>query len=147
MARNRIEREIVIAAPRERVWAVLTQAEHVARWFGDHAEIDLRPGGKAAFGWTDYGRHEAIVERVEAPEFFSYRWARKADTAPGPGAATLVEFTLSEHESGTLLRVVETGFDSLNVPEEERAKASQENTEGWTSELAELKEYAERPAG
>ncbi|HEY5988247.1 MAG TPA: SRPBCC family protein [Streptosporangiaceae bacterium] len=146
MAQDRIEREIVIEAPRERVWAVLTQAEHVAQWFGDSAEIDLQPGGKAAFGWSEHGRHEAIVERVEPPDFFSYRWARKTDTAPGAGEATLVEFTLSNHGNGTLLRVVETGFASLNVTEEERSKASEENTQGWKSELAELKEYAEQPA-
>jgi uncharacterized protein YndB with AHSA1/START domain len=147
MARDRIEREIVIEAPRERVWAVLTQPEHVAQWFGDSAEIDLRPGGKAAFGWTEHGRHEAIIERADPPDFFSYRWAREAGTAVSPGAATLVEFTLSDHGSGTLLRVVETGFDSLSAPEEERTKASEQNTEGWTSELAELKEYAEVPVG
>jgi uncharacterized protein YndB with AHSA1/START domain len=146
MARDQIEREIVIAAPRERVWAVLTEAEHVAQWFGDSAEIDLRPGGKAAFGWSEHGRHEAIVERVEPPQFFSYRWARKGDVAPGRGEATLVEFTLTVHDEGTLLRVVETGFDSLSLPEDERATASEENTQGWISELGELREYAERPA-
>jgi len=135
MAQDRIEREILIEAPRERVWAVLTNPEHVAKWFGDAAEIDLQPGGKAA-----------VVERVEPPEFFSYRWARKTGTAPAAGEATLVEFNLSAHENGTLLRVVETGFASLNVTEEEQAKASEENTEGWKSELAELKQYAEQPA-
>ena len=146
MARDRIEREIVIEAPRERVWAVLTQPEHIAQWFGDTAEMDLRAGGKAAFGWTEHGRHEAVVERVDPPGFFSYRWARGTDTAPTAGEATLVEFTLSAHENGTLLRVVETGFDSLNLTDDERGEASEQNTQGWISELGELKEYAERPA-
>jgi uncharacterized protein YndB with AHSA1/START domain len=146
MAQDRIEREIVIEAPRERVWAVLTQPEHIAQWFGDTAEIDLRAGGKAAFGWTEHGRHEAMVERVDPPGFFSYRWARGTDTAPTAGEATLVEFTLSAHGNGTLLRVVETGFDSLNLTEDERGRASADNTQGWISELGELKEYAERPA-
>ena len=146
MAQDRIEREILIEAPRERVWDVLTNPEHVAKWFGDAAEIDLQPGGKAAFGWAGHGTYKAVVERVEPPEFFSYRWARKTGTAPAAGEATLVEFNLSAHENGTLLRVVETGFASLNVTEEEQAKASEENTEGWKSELAELKQYAEQPA-
>ena len=46
MVPDQIERETVIAAPVERVWALLTEAEHLGRWFGDAgAEIDLRPGG------------------------------------------------------------------------------------------------------
>jgi uncharacterized protein YndB with AHSA1/START domain len=141
---DRIEREIRIDAPQERVWAVLTEAEHVAGWFGDTAELDLRPDGKAAFGWEGSTFH-AVLERVEPPSFFSYRWARKAGEQPADGNATLVEFTLSSRGSGTLLTVVETGFASLLVTEQEQAEAAEENTKGWASELAELQEYAERP--
>ena len=147
MARDQVEREIVIEAPRERVWAVLTQAEHIAKWLGDIAEIDLQPGGKAAFGWTEHGTHQAVIDRVEPPDFFSYRWTNNSAAEVGPGEATLVEFTLTEQGTGTLLRVVETGFDSLNASEEERTSASEDHTSGWISELAELKEYAESPVG
>jgi uncharacterized protein YndB with AHSA1/START domain len=143
---DRIEREIIIDAPPERVWAVLTEAEHVAGWFGDTAELDLRPDGKAAFGWKDHGTFHAVVERVEPPSFFSYRWARSVGEAPAEGGATLVEFSLAAHGTGTVLTVVESGFAALHVSEEERAQAVQGNDEGWASELAELKEYAERPA-
>jgi uncharacterized protein YndB with AHSA1/START domain len=141
-----IEREIMIDASRERVWAVLTEPKHVAGWFGDSAEIDLRPGGKAAFGWTEHGTHLAVIERVDEPNLFSYRWARGTDSEPATGTSTLVEFTLTEVPTGTLLRVVETGFASLHGGADEQEQAVKENTEGWTSELAELKEYAERPA-
>jgi uncharacterized protein YndB with AHSA1/START domain len=146
MGENWIEREVLIEASRQRVWAVLTEAGHVASWFGDSATVDLRPGGKAAFGWTEHGTHHAIVERVEPPSFLSYRWARDAGAEPAEGNSTLVEFTLTEVFAGTLLRLVETGFDSLHGSAAEQDKAVQENTDGWTSELAELKEYAERPA-
>jgi uncharacterized protein YndB with AHSA1/START domain len=147
MAEDLIEREILIEASRDRVWAVLTQADLVATWFGDSAEIDLQPGGKATFGWSEYNAvYHAVIERVEPPSLFSYRWGRESGLEPGDGDSTLVEFTLTETFAGTLLRVVETGFASLHVTAEEQAKAVQENTEGWTSELAELKEHAERPA-
>jgi len=146
MAHDVIEREVLIEASRERVWAVLTEPHHVAGWFGDVAELDLRPGGKAAFGWAEHGTHYAVIDRVEPPGFLSYRWARDTDTEPAEGTATLVEFTLTEVFAGTLLRVVETGFASLHVSEAEQDKALEQNTEGWTSELAELKEYAERSA-
>jgi uncharacterized protein YndB with AHSA1/START domain len=146
MAQDWIEREVVIDASRERVWAVLTEAGHVARWFGDAAEIDPRPGGKAAFGWTGDGVFDAIVQRVERPSAFSFRWARDPGVEPGEGTATLVEFTLTEVPLGTVLRVVETGFAELRLGDAERANAAADNAQGWAEELAELKEYAERSA-
>jgi hypothetical protein len=47
MTQDRIEQETVIAASVERVWAVLTEPEHVGRWFGQGkpTQVDLRPGG------------------------------------------------------------------------------------------------------
>ncbi len=146
MSQDLIEREILIEASRERVWAVLTESQHVKGWFSDSAEIDLRPGGKAAFGWAEHGTHLAVIERVDEPNFFSYRWSRDTSVKPAEGSSTLVEFTLTEIPTGTLLRVVETGFASLHGTAAEQDKALQENTEGWTCELAELKEYAESPA-
>ena len=65
MVPERIEREIVIEAPIDVVWAVLTEPEHVAGWFSDLAEIDLRPGGEATFDWREHGPARAWVERVE----------------------------------------------------------------------------------
>jgi len=146
MAADRIEREIVVDAPQERVWAVLTEAEHVARWFGDSAEVDLRPGGKMVFGWAQYNSpdHRAVIERVEPPSFFSYRWARRSGEDPVDGNSTLVEFSLSQDGARTRLRVVESGFGRLAVSEDERGTAVKENTEGWISELGELQDYAER---
>jgi uncharacterized protein YndB with AHSA1/START domain len=146
MATDRIEREIIIEAPQQRVWAVLTEAGHISNWFGDFTEIDLRPGGKIVFGWTEHGRHLALVEKVEPPGFFSYRWARAAGTEPVAGNSTLVEFTLTAAGDGTRLRVVETGFASLDASEQEKDTAVKENTEGWLSELGELQDYAERLA-
>ena len=48
MSEDRIEREIAIAAPAERVWAVLMEPEHVGKWFGQGppARIDLRHGAE-----------------------------------------------------------------------------------------------------
>jgi uncharacterized protein YndB with AHSA1/START domain len=147
MSDDRIDREILIDASRERVWVVLTQPENVARWFGDSAEIDLKPGGRASFGWTEYkATHEALIEQVDPPSFFSYRWTNRSDGELGEGNWTLVEFSLTEVPTGTLLQVVESGFTSLHLTAAQQQKAAQDNTEGWTSELAELKEYAERAA-
>jgi uncharacterized protein YndB with AHSA1/START domain len=143
MSTDRIEREIQIQAPRQRVWQVLTEAEHIARWFGDSAEVDLRPGGKMIFTWDQGGSHHAQVERVEPPAFFSYRWARTTDEAPAEGNSTLVEFTLTEAGSATLLRVVESGFDALRASEAEKSTEVREHVQGWRNELGELTQYVE----
>src|SRR3712207_4567044 len=80
MVPDQIERETVINAPAERVWELITQAEHLGRWFGDAgAEIDLRPGGEMVLRWTDHGTSYGQVVAVEPPTRFSYRWAPFAD--------------------------------------------------------------------
>ena len=142
MVPERIEREVLVEAPVETVWAVITEPEHVAGWFGDAAEIDLRPGGRAVLTWEKHGTAFAHVERVEAPHFFSFRWARPLGAEPREGNSTLVEFSLVEEGEGTRLRVVESGFPALEGTEEEKAGYAEGNTEGWASELAELQEYA-----
>ena len=149
MVPEQIERETVIAAPVERVWALLTEAEHLGRWFGDAgAEVELRPGGALTLTWEQYGTVHGRVVDVEAPRRFSYRWAvlRESQSEPVEGNSTLVEFTLEAEGDGTRLRVVESGFDTLFADPEKRAQRYEDNTKGWGSELAELADYAERVA-
>jgi uncharacterized protein YndB with AHSA1/START domain len=142
MIADRIEQEILIEAPPEVVWELVTDPEHVGVWFGDAAEIDLRPGGDAALTWEGHGTFLARLERVEPPRFFSFRWARPKGTPPAEGNSTLVEFSLNAEGDGTRLRVVESGFAALAVPEDERAQRFADNAEGWNIELGHLRDYA-----
>ncbi len=146
MVPDKIERETVIAAPVERVWALLTEAEHLGRWLGDAgAEIDLRPGGALILKWADSGTSHARIVAVEPPTRFAYRWAPFKDPGgeePVEGNSTLVEYTLVPDAAGTRLRVVESGFASLATSENQRVRNHESNTEGWASELGELVEYA-----
>lgn len=151
MARDRIERDVYIAASVERVWAVVTEPAHVGVWFGngDPAEIELRPGGRIVFDHGPHGRLPAIVEEVRRPHVFSFRWAADDSGGREPTAlnSTLVEFTLEaegEGESaGTRLRVVESGFSRVVAEPgviESRYKA---NAAGWAQAMAGLAKYAE----
>jgi uncharacterized protein YndB with AHSA1/START domain len=77
----------------------------------------------------------------------SRRWAPFKDPGgeePVEGNSTLVEFTLRSEGDGTRLRVVESGFASLDTTEEQRARNHKGNTEGWRHETGELREYAEQ---
>jgi uncharacterized protein YndB with AHSA1/START domain len=143
-----IEREVVIDAPVDRVWKLVTEAEHLGRWFGDAgAEVDLRPGGAMELRWSEYGASRGRIEAVEPPRLFAFRWAPFTDPGgadPTDGNSTRVEFTLSEEGEATRLRVVESGFETLATSEEQRRHNVGSNTEGWKLELAELQDYATR---
>lgn len=147
MSTNQVEREVIIDAPVTRVWALITESEHVGRWFGDAgAEIDLRPGGAIEFRWKEHGSSRGTVVDVKPPRRFSYRWVSLPSArgqAPTDGNTTLVEFTLeSVPGGGTRLRVVESGFEALECAPEERAEALRGNTRGWRAELQDLEDYA-----
>ena len=142
---DRIETDVLIAAPLARVWELITSAEHLGRWFGNAgAAIDLRPGGAFSLSWTEFGSFHGRVETVEAPHRVSFRWLSKKDSRvePTPANSTLVEFTLAAEGDGTRVAVVESGFDGLDVDPEERASALASHTSGWTDELGELADYA-----
>jgi uncharacterized protein YndB with AHSA1/START domain len=144
---DQIEREVVIDAPIERVWALITEAKHFGAWFADSgAEIDLRPGGAMSLSWEEQGTVRARVERVEPPRLFSYRWANAIDAEPVDGHSTLVEFSLAAEDGGTRVRVVESGFAGLDIPEEDRRGQVDGNTKGWEIELGHLLEHAGRVA-
>ncbi len=147
MAPEKIEREVMVDAPIERVWAVVTEAEHLGTWFGDSgAEIDLRPGGAMTMTWQKHGTVRAVVERVEPPHLFAYRWARPMGTVPAEGNSTLVEFILAAEDGRTRLRVVESGFRSLHTTEQDQTAYAEGNVRGWKSELDEMLEYVAQVA-
>lgn len=138
MVPDTISREVVIDAPPERVWAIVTEPRHVARWFSDEAEIDLRPGGDMRLVWHGHGSYRGRVVAVEPHARFAFRWLRRE---PDDGSTTLVEFLLDAEGDGTRLRVVESGFQALAWDEEDRARYAGENDAGWGHELGQLLAY------
>jgi len=140
---DRIERTVEIAHPPATVWAALTTAEGLGAWFGNEAEIDLRPGGSAQMRWTSGDRADMRVERVEEPTVFGFTWHIYGLPEDDP-RRTYVEFTLEPVGAGTRLTVVESGFAQL--PDDEHGKAFGGNTDGWQNELGELVAYLDAAA-
>jgi uncharacterized protein YndB with AHSA1/START domain len=141
MVPERIEREILIDAPLEVVWAVVTEPEQISGWFSDSAELELRPGGKATLHWDGHGSFQARVERVEPPHFFSLRWTTEPEQDLTDANSTLIEFTLSAEGDSTRLRMVESGFSDLAGPEDEKQGHFDAHQRGWDVELGDLEEY------
>lgn len=134
---DRIERTVEIGCPPARVWAALTTADGLSAWFGERAEIDLRPGGVGSMSWEEH-RSDFRVERVEEPHVFGFTW-RVYGLPEADPRRTYVEFTLEPAGAGTRLTVVETGFAQLSAAEYEASYSG--NVKGWAAELGDLVSY------
>jgi|SRR5690348_1011970 uncharacterized protein YndB with AHSA1/START domain len=148
MTPDQVERDILIEAPIDVVWEVVTQPEHLKRWFCDEAEIELEPGGAGSITWdlkaTKSPTTVALqVESLEPPRLFSYRWVFPRGEEAQAGNSMLVEFILSEEGAGTRLRVVESGISLVPWPEAEKAKYAQDHAQGWARHFASVGAYAQ----
>lgn len=148
---DRIERSIQIAAPRSRVWRSLANAEEFGSWFGANLKGQAFAPGRPARGPITIAGFEhilfdAIVERIEPQQLLSYRWHPYAIDAAVDylkEERTLVTFTLQDSAGGTLLTVVESGFD--RVPPGRRLEALRMNTRGWEAQLRNIQRHAATP--
>jgi hypothetical protein len=83
-----------------------------------------------------------IVLKPEA--YFAFRWHPYAVEPGGDYSGeptTLVVFRLSDAGSGTLLTVVESGFDAL--PPGRRDEAFRSNSGGWAIQMENIRAYVE----
>lgn len=145
MSTDKIEQQITINAPVERVWKALTSAEGLQKWYAfGGAKIDLRAGGNLSFQWDEHGEYPGIVETVEPQKRFAFRFAPfTPDTPPEPGNATVVDITLSPTNDTTLVQLTESGYNSLNLPQEETAQNYETSKGAWADSLELLKKLSE----
>ncbi len=132
MAEFQIEREVLIDAPVEVVWRTITEPEQLRRWFADRVELELEPGGRGLMGFEDRAV-PLVVEAVQPPTRFSFRWNHPAGAEPAAGNSTLVEFMLVGEGERTRLRVVESGLDLFAWPDAEKDRYAGEHRGGWAT--------------
>jgi len=145
MADFQIEREVVIDAPVEVVWRTITEPEQIRQWFADRVELELEPGGRGLMGFEDRAL-PLVVETVEPPTRFSFRWNHPAGEEPAAGNSTLVEFTLVGDGERTRLRVVEGALELLAWPVADKERFADEHRGGWAMFMDRLARLlAERP--
>ncbi len=130
MADFQIEREVVIDAPVEVVWRTITEPEQIRQWFADRVELELEPGGRGLMGFEDRA-FPLVVEALEPPTLFSFRWNHPAGEEPAAGNSTLVEFRLVGEGERTRLRVVESGVELLVWPVGDKERFADEHRGGW----------------
>lgn len=145
---DRIERSVLIEAPMARVWHALSDADTFGSWFGVKFDGGARfePGQRAVGSVTypgyEYLKFDVQVERVEPQKLLSWRWhpapmERDRDYSAEP--TTLVVFELKEVDGGTLLTVVESGFDQ--IPAERRDEAFRMNSGGWDGQVENIRKH------
>lgn len=143
---DRIEKEIVIRAPRSKVWRALTDSKEFGKWFQAAMKDPFVPGQRAEGNITHPGYEhltlEVQVERMEPERLFSWRWHPYAvdpaqDYSGEP--TTLVTFELEEVPEGTRLKVTESGFDQ--IPLARRDEAFRMNSGGWAAQVENIARY------
>jgi uncharacterized protein YndB with AHSA1/START domain len=141
---DQVEREILIEAPIDVVWRIVTEPDQIVHWFSDEAELDLRPGGDGHLNFKGSDQYAIQVEAVEPPRRFAFRWASAHDSRPRARSSMLVEFTLEQQADKTRLRVVESGFDKVDWSDDEMTKYAEEHGKGWSYHLGRLRDFATR---
>jgi uncharacterized protein YndB with AHSA1/START domain len=145
---TRIDREIEIQAPPERVWRALTDAKELSEWFQMEIEGEIVAGNDVWMTST-HAEHAGQRGRVRIVELTKpgrvvWRWhpgAVEAAVDYSHEPQTTVTFTLEPTAKGTRLSVSETGFDEVSL--ERRAKVYADNTEGWATVFVWLQKYVE----
>jgi uncharacterized protein YndB with AHSA1/START domain len=84
-----IRREVVLGAPREKVWETLADDEGLAHFLGEDCEFDVEESEP----------ERRLVVRAWTPE----------------DGATIIDLTLDDHEDGTRLVVVELPARALEA--------------------------------
>ena len=144
---DRIRKEIIVGAPRSRVWRAVSEAKEFGVWFGVEFDGPFAPGMRMTgrivptkvdaevaklqepnkgmpFHWS--------VEGIEPERSISFRWhpfavEKNVDYSNEP--TTLIVFELTEVAGGTLLTITESGFGEL--PLARRSQAFAANDGGW----------------
>jgi uncharacterized protein YndB with AHSA1/START domain len=143
---DRIEKTIVLKAPRARVWRALSDAKEFGVWFRVDLDGPFVEGatvrGRITYPGYEHLTMEVVVDRIEPQRLFSYRWHPYA-VEPGVDYSaeptTLVEFRLEDVPGGTRLTVVESGFD--RIPAARREEAFRMNEGGWAEQMLNVERH------
>jgi uncharacterized protein YndB with AHSA1/START domain len=160
MNTDRIEKKILLRAPRKRIWRALADSTEFGSWFGvkfngpfargatvSGAIVPTTVNAEVAKAQKPYEGlpFEITIEQMEPERLFSFRWhpfaiERGIDYSAEP--TTLVVFALEEVADGVMLTVTESGFD--RIPLERSAKAFTANEQGWGMVVKLIEEYLVR---
>jgi uncharacterized protein YndB with AHSA1/START domain len=97
-----VEREITVPVDPERAWRMVTEPEHLERWFAERVELDPVPGSPMRVVSDDGGERHGVVEEVDAPRRLRFVWY-----APPDGPPSSVEIEVVPDAGGSRISVIE----------------------------------------
>jgi uncharacterized protein YndB with AHSA1/START domain len=157
MNSDRIEKNVLLKAPIDRVWRAISDSGEFGRWFGITFDGPF-VAGQSVRGVITPTEVDDEVARMQEPytgkadtwhivaveprQRFAFRWhpfGVESGTDYSTEPTTLVEFTLAEADDGVWLRITESGFDQ--IPANRRARAFEANDDGWTHQTRLIQRY------
>lgn len=142
-----IAQETTIRAPRARVWQALTSPSQLETWFHCKLKTGEFRVGASVDGVSTYPGCEGkafSIRIVEMAPHQRFAWNWRPGKAGPEEPETTVTFELEEIVGGTRVKVTESGFDRISL--ERRAKAFDDNNNGWKIQIENLRNYAEQNA-
>jgi uncharacterized protein YndB with AHSA1/START domain len=143
---DRIEKRIELKAPVSRIWRALADHREFGEWFkvkldGPFA-VEQVSRGNITYPGYEHLKWEAVVQAIEPERLFSFTWhpyAIDPKVDYSEETPTLVEFWLQATPKGTLLTVIESGFDK--IPSGRRAEAFRMNDGGWAQQMKNIESH------
>ncbi|HET7710403.1 MAG TPA: SRPBCC domain-containing protein [Thermoanaerobaculia bacterium] len=146
-------------APRDLVWKLWTESDHLMRWFGPkgmpmfHCQNDLRPGGKmhyglrAANGAEMWGRW--VYREIVPPErlaFLSSFSDPSGEIAPAPFAGAwpremLTKVAFEENGGKTTVTVRVSAHEATDEEVKFLAQMQGSMRQGWSGTFEQLEQY------
>ena len=146
---NCVKKRVVLSEPRPRVWRALTDSNEFGAWFQVRFEQPFVAGVEIRGSITHPGYEHliigSVVEKMIPERYFSYRWHPHAIDPTHVYSAepmTPVEFTLEESPAGTVLTIVESGFERIRLARQ--ADALKGNDVGWTAQVNAIDSHLRR---
>jgi len=154
---DRIEKEVLLKAPLDRVWRAISDADEFGQWFGVRFDGPFVAGTSVTGIMTPTAVDEQVAEAqqpyageadswhivaVEPQHRLAFRWHPFGPDDDRDGTedpTTLVELTLEDTSDGVLLRIVESGFEA--IPANRRQSAFEGNSEGWSAQTELIRKY------
>lgn len=135
-ATRAVQSDIDVNASPESVWAALTDARELERWFPQSARVTPGPGGSVRLSWTDQPDVDAVISEWDPPERLGLDWSDAA-------AGQRTDFLLVGKAEATSLRATHRG-----MPWDSGWDTWADGTQdGWRFQLHCLKHYLERRKG
>jgi uncharacterized protein YndB with AHSA1/START domain len=123
---HRLDRSVLIQAPRDVVFSYFTDNTRWARWWGQGSTIDARAGGTVLIVHPGGVRVSGEILEIDAPSRLVFTYGYESGT-PIPPGSSVVTFRLDEDRHGTRLNLSHAFADE---------QARDQHVQGWRYQFA-----------